>query len=148
MERKITIRKSVKAELAARIPALLQQALTWMHAQYPDVNFETAEYIFSAGYKRSRYFRNNRTEGKYVAPNACICTRAKLMLYDKKSLGIKNSILVVGSEIQIMCALIHELTHHAQHEKDERKGNELDTTANELKYLKEFHLKIYNKITN
>lgn len=77
MERKITIRKSVKAELAARIPALLQEALTWMRAQYPDVNFDTAEYIFSAGYRRSRYFRNNRTEGKYVAPNVCICTRAE-----------------------------------------------------------------------
>uniref|UniRef100_UPI002B1D8F0A hypothetical protein n=1 Tax=Pseudomonas oryzihabitans TaxID=47885 RepID=UPI002B1D8F0A len=93
-----------------------------------------------------RYFRNNGNL-KYPTPSVCICTRAELILYDKKSLGIKQTRLFVVSDTQIMCALIHELTHHVQYEKNERKGNELDTTRNELEYLKEYCHKYYNAIT-
>ena len=50
----------------------------------------------------------------------------------------------VGNEIQMMCALVHELTHHAQYELNTPKG-ELETTKNELAYLQEFHPETYKK---
>lgn len=145
MERTITIRKSVRKDLTLAIPHLVEKALTWMKSKYPDVNFDNVEYIFSSSYNRSRYFRN-QSGGKYQMPTACISTRAELWLYDKKSLGIKKTHLFVGCQVQMICALIHELTHHVQYEQGIRIGNELDTTRNELEYLKENHLEYYNKI--
>ena len=65
----------------------------------------------------------------------------------KKSLKIKNRKIYVGHDVQIVCALIHELTHHVQYEKRYRVGNELDTTANELQYLKDFYPEYYSEIT-
>ncbi len=142
---KITIRQSVRPDLAAKLPMLLDRALVWMAAKYPTIDFHKSECIFSAGYSRSRYFRNEVSNGKYLAPNVCISTRATLGLYNKPSLGIKRQWVFVGSDVQIVCALIHELTHHVQYEMNERKGNELDTTANELEYLKEYHPNFYAK---
>ena len=143
---KLTIRNSVRTDLAAKVPGLMATSLDWMKAKYPTVNFDNAEFIVSSGYNRSRYFPNQLENAKYMAPNVCISTSATLRLYDKKSLGIKKTSVFTGSEIQIVCALIHELTHHVQYETNVRKGNELDTTANELEYLKQFHTSIYNKI--
>jgi hypothetical protein len=144
MERNITIRKSVRKDLTISIPHLVEKILTWMKTKYPEVNFDKVEYIFSSSYNRSR----NNSGGKYQNPTACISTRSELILYDKKSLGIKKTNIFVGCQIQMICALIHELTHHVQYEQGIRIGNELDTTRNELLYLKENHLQYYNKITS
>ena len=143
----ITIRKSVRKDIKAQVPELVARAKSWMSEKYPSVNFDNAAFIFSAGYKRSRYFRNNSSKNpKYSTPNVCICTRGMLMLYNKRSLGINKTHLFVGPETQMMCALIHELTHHAQYEQDKRKGNELDTTRNELEYLEKYRPDIYAEI--
>ena len=142
----ITIRKSVRPELAKKIPNLCQESINWMQKKYPTVNFDNVGFIFSASYKRSRYFRNEAGNAKYLLPNVCVTTRATLYLYDKRSLGLKKTSVYTGSEPQIMCSLIHELTHHAQYEQKIRMGNELDTTANELAYLKEYHPKYYSKL--
>ena len=148
-KRQITIRKSVRPEIAERIPALIDEAATWMQKKYPTVDFTTTEFIFSGNYNRSRYFRNELNKelgvGKYLAPNVCISTRAWLMLYNMKTLCLKKTKLFVGSEIQMVCALIHELTHHAQHELGLPIG-ELETTKNELDYLKEFHPEYHAKM--
>jgi len=142
----ITIRKSVP-KAVQDIPQMIEEATTWMQQRYPAVNFANVEFIFSGGYNRSRYFRNNGEYGnaKYLSPTVCICTRPMLYLYHKKSLKIKQNILYVGARTQIMCALIHELTHHMQYETKISRG-ELATTANELEYLKEFSPKDYEKI--
>ena len=142
----ITIRKSVNRDLSNKIPGLLSEALSWMKSRYNDINFSNLEFIFSAGYSRSRYFRNE-TNPKYTIPTVCISTGWELWLYEKKSLGIKKTHLYVGSEVQMVCALIHELTHHVQYEKKERIGNELDTTKNELEYLKEYYPEYYLELT-
>lgn len=141
----INIRKSVRPDLASKIPNLINEALSWMQSKYPDVNFSNTDFIFSAGYNRSRYFRNEKKDAKYLTPNTCISTRATLMLYEMKSLGIKKNKVFTGSEVQIVSALIHELTHHAQYEQ-KRSTGELETTANELQYLKDSHVNFYNKI--
>lgn len=145
---KITIRQSVRNEIREQIPALLETALGWMRGKYPLVNFDNTEYIFSAGFSRSRYFRNEVTNGKYLSPVVCISVRAKTCLYIKKRLGVnpKKNYVFTGSPIQTVCAIIHELTHHTQYEMKIRQGNETDTTANELEYLKQYHPKYYNKL--
>ena len=103
-KRQITIRKSVRSEIAQRIPALIDEAANWMQLKYPTVDFTTTEFIFSGSYNRSRYFRNELNKelgvGKYLAPNVCISTRAWLMLYNMKTLCLKKTKLFVGSEIQ------------------------------------------------
>lgn len=142
---KTTIRKSVRPYIESKIPDITNEALGWLKAKYPDVNFENVDLIFSSGYNRSRYFINEAKDPKYLTPNACISTRATLMLYDMKSLGIKKHSIFTGSIIQMVCAIIHELTHHVQYEQKRSRG-ELETTANELQYLKENHIQFYNKV--
>jgi hypothetical protein len=144
---KVTIRNSVRKEIANIIPTLINNTLEWIKNKYPNVDFSKVEYIFSSNYNRSRYFRNELKDAKYMAPNVCISTRATLYLYDKKSLKMKKTSLYTGSNVQIMCALIHELTHHVQHEQKRSRG-ELETTENELLYLKENYPLLYNKIMN
>jgi len=146
-ETKLVIRNSVPRGLVENIPALVEKAIGWLQNKYPSVDFTTTEFIFSGAYKRSRYFRNEVECGKYLAPNTCISTRERLYLYDKKTLNIAKKAtrgLKVGNEIQMMCALVHELTHHAQYELNTSKG-ELETTKNELAYLQEFHPETYKK---
>lgn len=144
MTEDIIIRKTVNDKIREAIPELRDRAIKIMEGKYPEVNFKNTNYIFSSGYSRSRYYRNEENT-KYPIPTVCISTRAKLHLYDKKSLNMSRTSLFVGSEVQIMCALIHELTHHVQYERNENRG-ELATTRNELEYLSENHTKHYNKI--
>jgi len=140
----IILRKSVNKKLGGKIPMLLKGALEFMAAKYPAVNFEGIQYIFSGSSRRSRYYRNAKN-AKHAQPTVCICTRARLLLYDKKSLKMSIRDLFVGAETQIMCALVHELTHHMQYEMNLPKG-ELETTRNELEYLKEYSVNHYNKV--
>lgn len=141
---KTIIRKSVRNEITQAIPELLINSLSWMKSKYANVNFENVEYIFSNSYNRSRYFRN-ANDVKYSTPTICIHTTKILGLYDMKTLKIKKRFIVGDYKAQIMCALIHELTHHMQYELGLPKG-ELETTRNELEYLKEYHPSYYNKI--
>jgi len=146
-KRVVTIRNSVPRGLVEKIPAMIEEAVSWMQKRYASVDFSTTEFIFSGTYRRSRYFRNEVECGKYLAPNTCISTRARLYLYDKKSLNIAPKAtrgMKVGNEIQMMCALVHELTHHAQYELNTPKG-ELETTKNELDYLQEAHPDTYKR---
>jgi hypothetical protein len=144
---KITIRNSVPRGLVDQIPTLIQKAVSWLQAKYPSVDFTTTEYIFSGNYTRSRYYRNEVECGKYLAPNTCISTTDCLRLYNKKSLNVSKKAIrgfTINREVNILCSLVHELTHHAQYELNLNRG-ELETTKNELEYLKEFHPDIYNK---
>lgn len=144
-ERRITIRKAVNPQLAEKIPGMVETAISWLQIKYPTVDFSAVEFIVSGNAKRSRYWRNAQPDSKYVAPNAFIGTREYLGLYNMKSLNIKKTWLLVGREVQTMCALIHELTHHAQYELEMPRG-ELETTRNELEYLKQFHPEYHNKM--
>jgi hypothetical protein len=141
---KTIIRKSVRNEIAQAIPELLTNSLCWMKSKYANVNFENVEYIFSNSYNRSRYFRN-ANDVKFQTPTICIHTTKILGLYDMKTLKIKKRFIVGDYKAQIMCALIHELTHHMQYELGLPKG-ELLTTSNELEYLKEYYPNYYNKM--
>jgi len=141
---KTIIRQSVRNEISKTIPELINDSICWMKLKYANVNFENVDFIFSSSFKRSMYYRNANNV-KYVTPTICITTRARLVLYNMKTLKIKKRLLFVGARPQIMCSLIHELTHHMQYELGLQKG-ELLTTSNELEYLKEYYPTYYNKI--
>jgi hypothetical protein len=53
--------------------------------------------------------------------------------------------LNVGNYVQIICALIHELTHHIQY-NEKRKSSELETTHNEVEFLRRHHINLYNQL--
>jgi hypothetical protein len=141
---KIIIRQSVRNEISKAIPELITNSICWMKLKYANVNFENVDFIFSSSPSGSKYYRNANNI-KYVTPTICITTRARLWLYNMKTLKIKKRLLFVGSIPQIMCSLIHELTHHVQYELELPKG-ELLTTSNELEYLKEYYPTYYNKM--
>lgn len=140
----VTIRKSVRNEFAGKINYMLQNAKDWMKQKYPTVDFEYIEFIFSSSFRKSRYYRNAHNK-KYDKPTIQICTRGRLILYNMKSLKIKKTDIWVGVETQTMCAIIHELTHHMQYETGLPTG-ELETTRNELEYLKAHDIESYNEI--
>ena len=77
----------------------------------------------------------------------CIANRSELYLYEKKSLKLKRYSLNIGNYIQILCALVHELTHHIQYNEN-RTRSELETTKNEVEFLRVFYPDIYNQLIN
>jgi len=154
----IKITKSVNSIMAQGLEEhYIRPAIDFLRRYYPDVNFTNVDYIFSATLSRSRYFRNEGLHqgmttrsghlidvSKYPRPVVQICTRSMLNLYSKPSLGMVRNHVRAGAQVQTMCALIHELTHHAQYELGVRLGNELDTTEHELDWLKEFSPRHYD----
>lgn len=139
----VVFRKNISEDLKPQILNAIEKVKKFLTEKYPNTNLENVGYIFSKTYSRSRYFRNNEQSRK---PNVCICARAKLYLYEKRSLKLKNYNAFIGIIPQIECALVHELTHHVQYEQNYRKGNELDTTKNEVEYLKKYYPKQYLKL--
>lgn len=140
----ITIRKSVNDKIRGKAPELVARAIEWLKDLYPTVDFERVDLILSESCRRSRYYRNER-HVKYTCPVARICTRPTLYLYNMKTLKIKELSLFVGREVQTMSAIVHELTHHAQYELKKPTG-ELETTRNELNFIKEVAPKYFARI--
>ena len=133
----ITIRKAVRLSEAEILDYLIK-SVNWMQRKYPDVNFDNIHYIFGTGC-RARYFRNEEQHNSHVIPTVFIsCNRSEIIMYWKPSLGmVREEIYNVHKEDAMITQLVHELTHHVQYERGIRKGNETDTTANELEWLRE-----------
>ena len=79
--------------------------------------------------------------------NVSIAVRHKLHLYNKQSIGLTTPKegLNVGYVIGTTCAIIHELTHYVQG-KEGRKYSEVETTINEIDYLKEADPNWYSRL--
>jgi len=146
----IDFRKNIsKFERSTLLPAI-DEAKSFLRTIYGDqVNLENVNYIFNKGV-RSRYYRNEITNElvncKYLLPNVCISVRNDLILYQKKSLKLKNYQIKVDLYTQVICALIHELTHHIQYELN-APISELETTKNEVDYLKIYKPIYYRMLT-
>ena len=141
-----TLRQSVHEGLVPIIPALQTKTIGWLQRKYPTVNFDKVDMIFSAGFRGSKYYRNDEGYNeKYTNPTIKISTRATLYLYDMKRLKLKKTMRRVGYSAQTETAIVHELTHHVQYELGLPTG-ELLTTSNELEYLKEYYPEHYVKL--
>ena len=140
----ITYRNIVKFQ-KDKFPQQVQIAQDFLRTLYSNVDFEGINYIFSSNYVRSRYYRNKAKTGKYLKPNVCIKNDGWLWLYKKKSLKLATYDLHVGNYIQVICSLIHELTHHIQYNEN-RSRSELETTRNEVEFLRLNYPLLYNKL--
>jgi hypothetical protein len=141
---RIVFRKSVPQSMHQEFLTWLDEALTWMRAKYPSTDFETVRhYVFNRGGSRSRYYREGRSG--ISGPLVMIAWTECMSLYVMRSLGITTrKRLAVPPRVRIVCALIHELTHHHQYEHGLPRG-ELLTTANELEWMREVVPQIRDK---
>lgn len=144
MENKITIRNSVSQTDREYLPEIIERALGFMQAKYPNVNFGKVDFIFSGSLSRGRYYRNEKANAKYTNPTVQIPTSSDYeLMYWKPSLGmIRNQVDNVGRYDVTASCIVHELTHHAQYELGKNHG-EVETTRNELEYYKEFRPDVY-----
>ena len=89
------------------------------------------------------HFSNTCRFAKYKSGYGVIRINLKdkdVLLYDKKSLGSYNTqIRNVGYKISWTCQIIHELTHFIQ-DLENRCFSEVETTQNELEYLREYDI--------
>jgi hypothetical protein len=133
---KLIYPKTCPAWLRNAIDTAIPLASDFMTSKYGAI-FDNVHILFQPNAKRSRYFRNDKREHKDFGhePVATITCRSELLLYEKKSLGNYKKAVTVGPTVQIACALVHELTHHYQYHMNIPRG-ELETTANELEFLK------------
>lgn len=142
----IIIRKSFKLK-ETFLEASIELAKQFLESQYPDKRcfkpYEEIRYIFGKG-TRARYFRNSKT---FDPPTVYINYTYMLYLYTKKTLKLdagENGVYA-GREVCVQCSLVHELTHHLQYEFGWNKG-ELETTKNEIEFLRQYHPDIHKKL--
>ena len=145
----ITIRKSVSKYDKENLSEILNRALCFVKNKYPNVDFSGVDVIFSGSFSRARYYRNDHKDSTYQRPCIQIPTnRDDVILYWKPSLGmVRDRVNEVGRWDVTCACIIHELTHHAQYEENKNKG-EVETTNNELEYLKEFRPDVYELFMN
>lgn len=138
--RNITIRKSATKKMAAAFPQLIEDGISWMHQHYPDVNFDGYCWELAGGRIKSRLSRGRM--------RITICPTGYVGFYDRacrQIIGLRRTVGKYAPEMVIMTDIIHELTHAAQYERDYHKGNECDTTINELCWLQEHRPAIYRR---
>lgn len=106
----------------------IPKATEFIKAKYPHICFCTVPIIFSASRHGSNFWHEP------IRVN--ISTHGELHLYEKVTVGktTPKGGLLIGTEIQIICSLIHELTHFVQL-TEKRVASEVETTKNEIEYL-------------
>lgn len=135
----VTYNKSIPQWAKPKIDTALNSALQWLRQKYPDIDFDKAQLNISMTRNRSLYYNKNG--------NIAIALRHTLYLYNKQTVGLTTPKegLAVGYVIGTTCAIIHELTHYVQG-KEGRKFSEVETTQNEIDYLKETDPFWYNRL--
>lgn len=99
---------------------------------YPDVSKEVLSLIYIKASNTCRFSNfntnNNRIRLKLKQPS-------KVYLYEKKSIGQYNNIINTIEHHAYASCLIHEIIHYIQKIQN-RKYSEIETTLNEINYLK------------
>lgn len=135
----ITYNKSIPQWAKPKIDTALTSALLWLKKKYPHIDFHAVQLNFSVTRNGSLYYSEN---GKVA-----IALRHKLHLYSKQTVGLTTPKegLNVGYVIGTTCAIIHELTHYVQGIEG-RRFSEVETTQNEIDYIKEVDLYWYEQL--
>ena len=66
--------------------------------------------------------------------------------YKRKRVGLCANGIYVGIKERYILSLIQELTHHIQNIQ-KRKASEVETTKNEIEYVKQFHPYLAKQLT-
>lgn len=119
----------------------IPKAMEFIRNKYPTINFDDVPITFSSTRNGSNYLPPStyeyRTEINNSTGGINIATHGKLHLYKKVTIGLTtpHGGLLVGCELQVITSLIHELTHFVQG-IEKRLYSEVETTTNEIEYLK------------
>lgn len=125
----VTYNKSVLKVLVPKIESGIGKGLNYLAMRYPHFDFSDAKLKISATRNGSNFWQEDEVVN--------ISTRPQLYLYAKANAGLTTpkSGLYVGTETQVACSVVHELTHYVQ-KKEGRKYSEVETTRNEIDYLR------------
>lgn len=126
----ISFNKSIPQWVKPKIDQAIASALQWLRLKYPHIEFDKAQVNFSMTRNGSIYHGKDGS--------VAIAVKHKLHLYNKQTVGLTTPKegLSVGYVIGTACAIIHELTHFVQG-AEKRKYSEVETTQNEIDYLKD-----------
>lgn len=123
----------------------INKAMVFIKNKYPHIAFDEVPVRFSNTRHGSNFWLPDNTENRIGEVN--IATHGYLILYKKVTAGLTtpDEGLLVGCELQVVTSIIHELTHFVQgYEK--RLYSEVETTANEIEYLKDKEPFWYGKL--
>lgn len=137
---KYTCNKTLPKWERGQIPIWLAQAEDFLRKRYPHVDyFDQLDLNFSKTRRGSLY---------YPGDNAIkIGIHAKLLLYKRKTCThyAPEGGLSVGEAINTICGIIHECTHAIQ-KAENRVASEVETTQNEIDFLKEKYPYWFNQL--
>jgi hypothetical protein len=121
------------------------KAMVFIKNRYPHICFDDVPVRFSNTRHGSNFWLPESAENGMGEIN--IETHGKLILYKKVTAGLTtpHGGLLVGCELQVITSVIHELTHFVQG-VEKRLYSEVETTANEIQYLKENEPFWYSKL--
>lgn len=128
----ITFRTGIPKFIKPKLNLFLDEAISFLIKKYPHIPFDQANIVFTY----------NTTGGRFTFDKTDHTVRvgitSKLHLYKKKMINLTTPYvgLNVGYDIATTSLIIHELTHFVQH-IEQRKYSELETTINEIEFLKE-----------
>jgi len=121
------------------------KAMLFINNKYPHICFDDVPVRFSNTRHGSNFWLPDNVKNGIGEVN--IATHGYLFLYKKvtASLTTPHGGLLVGCELQVVTSIIHELTHFVQG-YERRLYSEVETTANEIEYLKENESFWYGKL--
>lgn len=96
--------------------------------------------IYNLQEQEGLFFNGHFNLIKLHVSNKCWST------YRRKRVGMYADNIVVDFELAFTLRLIHELTHYVQFLQG-RILSEVETTRNEIEYVKTFHEMYYKKLT-
>ena len=137
-DQKMLFHDSASKSMREKFPSMVDECVEWMNGHYPEVDFGVIKWWLVGGQVKSQY--NHETQ------EIKICHHGGIYFYARACREIPRLKEIVGvyhAEVGTSTSIIHELTHHVQYARDFHKGNETDTTLNELCWLQERHPAIY-----
>lgn len=117
----------------------IEKATAFLKERYPNLSFDGVSINFSNTRHGSYFYHSDASIN--------VCAKDKIFLYKKATCELTSPPdgLNTGCEIQTTCAIIHEITHYIQW-LEKRKYSEVETTQNEIDYLKANEPFWYNKL--
>lgn len=128
----IYFRASVTKEMREALPKMALEAVLWMMNHYPEVDFSNITWEATGGNQCSRYSPKEK--------RILVCHSGYLGFYRRacrEIRGLHEKVGIYHPSMVTPAHIVHELTHHVQYERGFHKGNETDTSLNELCWIRE-----------
>lgn len=152
--KEIIIPKTLPKYLIKPVAEAIKLGTAFVFDKYGEKTFDDLILWVSPTCSRGMYYVNAKYPHKLFGhtPVARVSCKTRLYLYEKASLGTYKQGVNVGYAIETGCCIVHELTHHAQYKRlglsprGYAYGGEVETTANELAFLKQYYPEWYSMI--